>query len=305
MNDRRRVAILANPVAGSGPRAHLVGELADELRQRGLEPAICRQREELTALVQSGQDSLRCVVAAGGDGTLNEVINRAPGVPLSILPLGNENLVARQFGLPASAQKLAEAIEFGSVRHLDLARLADRYFCLMAGAGIDAAVVHGVHHKRCTHISKRHYVLPSLASLGTYTFPQIDVEILDSGEHLRGATVFLFNMPRYGLGLPIAVSAQPDDGRLDLWVFEDPGVQNLVRYLSAVLAGRHQDLRDVRHRLVKQVRLTSEKQVPLQTDGDPAGWLPATISVAPGELQLIGLPTANLDSAREWSGGGV
>jgi diacylglycerol kinase family enzyme len=290
MTDRRRVAILANPVAGRGPRGHLVDELADELRRRRLKPTVCRERDDLTALVQSGQDALRCVVAAGGDGTLNEVINRAPGVPLSILPLGNENLVARQFGLPASAQKLAEAIELASVRRLDLARLAGRYFCLMAGVGIDAAVVRGVHHRRRSHISKWHYALPALTSLCTYSFPPIDVEIAESGERLRGTTVFLFNMPRYGLGLPIASSARPDDGRLDLWVFEDPGVRNLARYLVAVLSGRHEDLRDVRHRLVKQVRLTSEKQVPLQTDGDPAGWLPATIEVAPGELQLIGLP---------------
>jgi diacylglycerol kinase (ATP) len=293
MNDRRRVAILANPVAGRGPRGHLVHELADELRRRRLEPAICQQRDELTALVQSGRDTLRCVVAAGGDGTLNEVINRAPGIPLSILPLGNENLVARQFGLTVSAQKLAEAIELASVHRLDLARLADHYFCLMAGAGIDAAVVHGVHHTRQSHISNWHYVVPTLKSLGSYSFPPIDVEIAESGERLRGAAVFLFNMPRYGLGVPIAPSAQPDDGWLDLWVFERPGVWNLARYLCAVLAGRHQDLRDVQHRLVKQVRLASEGRVPLQTDGDPAGWLPATIEVVPGALQLIGLAGHN------------
>jgi diacylglycerol kinase (ATP) len=304
-NDRRRVAILANPLAGRGPRGYLVQELADELRRRGLEPAICRQRDELTALVQSDPDALRCVVAAGGDGTLNEVINRAPGIPLSILPLGNENLVARQFGLAASAQKLAEAIELASVRRLDLARLADRYFCLMAGAGIDAAVVHGVHHSRQSHISKRHYAVPTLTSLGSYSFAPIDVEITESGERLRGAAVFLFNMPRYGLGLPIAQSARPDDGRLDLWVFERPGVWNLARYLCAVLAGRHQDLRDVQHRLVKEVCLTAEGQVPLQTDGDSAGWLPATIEVVPGALQLMGLPSANSDSAPEWSEGAI
>jgi diacylglycerol kinase family enzyme len=99
MNDRKRVAIFANPVAGRGPRGHLVDELAEELRRRKLMPAICRRREELTELVQTGRGTLRCVVAAGGDGTLNEVINRAPGIPLSVLPLGNENLVARNFGL--------------------------------------------------------------------------------------------------------------------------------------------------------------------------------------------------------------
>jgi diacylglycerol kinase (ATP) len=288
MNDRTRVLILANPVAGRGPRGRLVDELADELRRRKLQPEICREREKLTELVQAGRTTLRCVVAAGGDGTLNEVINRAPGIPLSVLPLGNENLVAREFGLVASPAALARAIERNSTRRLDLARVAGRYFCLMAGAGIDADVVHRVHRTRRSHVSKRDYALSTLASLGSYSFQTIDVQIADNGERLRGAAAFLFNLPRYGLGLPIALRAKPDDGQLDLWVFERPGPWNLARYLRAILLRRHERLSDVHHRLVKQVRVTSHQPVPLQTDGDPAGFLPADIEVAPGALQLVG-----------------
>jgi diacylglycerol kinase (ATP) len=288
MNDRTRVLILANPVAGRGPRGRLVDKLAEELRRRKLQPEICREREKLTELVQAGGTTLRCVVAAGGDGTLNEVINRAPGVPLSVLPLGNENLVAREFGLVASPAVLAQAIELNATRRLDLARVAGRYFCLMAGAGIDADVVHRVHSARRSHIGKRDYAFSTLASLGSYSFETIDVQIVDNGERLRGAAAFLFNLPRYGLGLPIAPRAKPDDGQLDLWVFERPGSWNLARYLCAILLRRHKRLPDVHHRLVKQVRMTSEKPVPLQTDGDPAGFLPADIEVVPGALQLVG-----------------
>ena len=231
MNDRTHVLILANPVAGRGPRGHLVDKLADELRRRKLQPEICREREKLTELVQAGRTTLRCVVAAGGDGTLNEVINRAPGIPLSVLPLGNENLVAREFGMVASPAALAQAIELNAIRRLDLARVAGRYFCLMAGAGIDADVVHRVHSARRSHISKRDYVFSTMASLGSYSFQTIDVQIADNGERLSGAAAFLFNLPRYGLGLPIAPRAKPDDGQLDLWVFERPGPWNLARYL--------------------------------------------------------------------------
>jgi diacylglycerol kinase family enzyme len=218
---------------------------------------------------------------------LNEVINRAPGVPVAVLPLGNENLVAKHFDLSPSIDRLAEAIEAGSIRNIDLGRARDRFFSLMAGAGIDAAIVHRVHHSRHSHISKRTYAWPTLKSLASYSFPLIDVEISDSGERLRGATVFVFNMPRYGLGLPIALQARPDDGRLDLWVFQRPGAGNFIRYLAAILGRRHDDLGDVQHRLVHRVRLWSDAQVPLQVDGDPAGHLPVVMEIAPNALGLV------------------
>jgi diacylglycerol kinase family enzyme len=241
----------------------------------------------LTELVRAQGVALRCVVAAGGDGTFNEVINRAPGVPVSILPLGNENLVAKQFNLGNSAEKLAQAILAGSIRQLDLARARGRYFSLMAGAGIDAEVVHRVHHSRRSHISKRTYALQALWALGSFAYPTIGVENLETGERLQGSTAFVFNLPRYGLNLPIASRARPDDGHLDLWVFERPGLRNLVRYFIAVLRNRHHAMPDVKHRLVKQVRLVAEGHVPLQVDGDPAGALPVEIEVAPGEMQLV------------------
>src|SRR5262245_14783875 len=74
----RRVPILANPRAGSGKSRRLVDGLVNALRIRGLEPAVCWRREELSELLNAlGPEEVRCVVAAGGDGTLLEVVNRA------------------------------------------------------------------------------------------------------------------------------------------------------------------------------------------------------------------------------------
>jgi diacylglycerol kinase family enzyme len=285
----RRVPILANPRAGSGKSRRIVQGLAVALRHRGLEPVVCWGREEWSTLVNGrSRGELRCVVAAGGDGTLLEVVNRAPGVPAAVLPLGNENLVARHCGISRSGPALADAIVAGHVRHFDLARANGRLFCLMASVGFDADVVHRVHRRRRGHISHLNYVVPFLQALQGYRFPVVDVEIEETGERLRGAAVFIFNLPEYALGLPIVPEGSAEDGLLDLCVFEQPGLGPLfLRYAPAVLGRRQESLPDFQHRRVRRVRLTTQGPGPVQTDGDPAGCLPATIEVMPGALTLV------------------
>jgi diacylglycerol kinase family enzyme len=289
--ERRRVVVLANPRAGAGSsRAH-VDELAAGLRERRLEPRVCWQREEFSAVVGQAGADLRCVVSAGGDGTLVETLNRAPGRPVAVLPLGTENLVARFLRLERSGQKLAQMIAGGAYRQLDLARVdsgtAGRMFCLMAGAGFDAEVVHRVHRRRHGNIDKSTYVWPIIQTLRRYPYPMIDVEVLDRGERLRGALVLVFNLPQYAMGLPVAPEARGNDGWLNLCVFERPGIANLFRYVTSLLRGRRDKLRDFHHRFVRRVRLSAGHTVRLQTDGDPAGCLPVTIEVVPAALTLI------------------
>ena len=281
------VAILANPKAGADASRRLVEAFARQLRARGLRPLVCWHRRELSETIALERDEVRCVVAAGGDGTLLEVLNRAPGLPVALLPLGTENLVARYCGVTRCAGTLADIVATGRLREIDVARANGRTFCLMASAGFDAAVVHRVHRRRRGHITRLSYGLPIVQLLHDYRFPMIDVEVLGTGERLRGSLAFVFNVPRYGLGLPIAPQARPDDGMLDLCLFERPGVLALARYAGAVARGRHLQLPDVHYRQARGFRLSSAEPVPLQTDGDPAGWLPATVELLPRRLTLL------------------
>jgi diacylglycerol kinase family enzyme len=289
--DAERVVILANPRAGSRGSRDEVQDLVKALGVRGLRPAVCWRREELPAYVDDGpRDDLRCVVAAGGDGTLAEVCNRSPGVPVAVLPLGNENLVAQYCRVERSAGRLAEAIAAGRCRRFDLASVNDRFFTLMAGAGLDAEVVRRVHADRRGHVNRLTYAWHVMQTIQDYNFPLVEVEVEGTGERLSGAMVFVFNLPQYALNLPIARDARPDDGLLDLYVFQRPGLVNLARYLEAVVRGAQHKLPDFQHRAVRGVRLWSEPRVALQTDGDPAGCLPVTIEVVPRALTLV-VPT--------------
>jgi diacylglycerol kinase family enzyme len=131
----------------------------------------------------------------------------------------------------------------------------------------------------------------------SYRFPRIAVRITGAEEVLTGTTVFVFNAPRYALGLPFAPTARDDDGWLDLVVFREPGPFQALYYLWKVFRGTHLDLPSVSHRRVKKVVVTADEPIPVQIDGDPGGYLLPlhaaeattgwTVEVVPAALDVI------------------
>jgi diacylglycerol kinase (ATP) len=168
---------------------------------------------------------------------------------------------------------------------IDLGLTGRRRFALMAGIGFDADVVTRHHLARVGHAgvarptTRAHYVEPVVRSSFEYRFPPLTVTVVDRGreESLVGSTAFVFNLPRYALGLPIAPDAQGDDGWLDLVVFRDAGPFNALRYLWMVFRGGHLNKPGVFHRHVRRVFVSCAEEVPVQLDGDPGG------TVAPGD----------------------
>ena len=296
------VGIVANRTAGQGKGRAQVARLVKELRRRDLRPRVAWTPERRTAIVAEAVDDprARCLVAVGGDGTVAGLVNERPSVPISVLPSGTENLFARHFHLAGNPAALAAAIADRRVFTMDLGRARGHRFSLMAGLGFDADVVTRHHLARVARTGlprpthRAMYVDPVLRSTLVYKFPPITVEIggdgAGAGETLVGTSVFVFNLPRYALGLPFAPTARADDGMLDLLVFREPGPIQALRYLWLVLRGLHLDRPGVEHRRVRRVLFTSPDRVPVQLDGDPGGFLDAgglTIDVEPHALDVV------------------
>jgi diacylglycerol kinase family enzyme len=297
------VGVAANAGSGRGSGRNRVESLVTQLDRLGLSARVAWTPVERLALVADSADDpeCRCLVAAGGDGTVAALVNERPGVPITVLPAGTENLFARHFGLSRDPKRLAETIAGGRVSHLDLGLTGSRRFTLMAGIGFDADVV-ARHHlarigragvPRPTH--RGAYVESVLRSSFEYRFPPLAIAITDPGreEILTGATAFLFNLPRYALGLPFAPSARGDDGWLDLVVFRDAGPFRALRYLWMVIRGLHLDDPGVYHRRIRRAVVSSADAVPVQLDGDPGGYVPAdasdrwTVEVLPGAIDVL------------------
>jgi diacylglycerol kinase family enzyme len=284
----------------------------------GLSEQIAWTPEDRAALVSRsvGDPRCRCLVAVGGDGTVADLLNEQPSVPLTVLPAGTENLVARHFGLRRDPDELAKTIAGGIAVRVDVGLVAGRRFLLMAGFGFDGEVVSRHHQGRVSRsgsIRPTHriaYIWPVLRSSFSYRFPLITVRIVDIGaeEVLTGTTVFIFNAPCYALGLPFVPSARDDDGWLDVIVFRKPGPFQALYYLWKVFLGTHLDDPSVFHRRAKKVVVTSRHRIPVQIDGDPGGCLPAqtaadpaagwSVEVIPAALDVIASASRHLRPAR-------
>lgn len=277
----RWVGIVANAASGLGRGRMRVARLVETLALEGLPARIAWTPEERRALVdQANADpNARCLVAAGGDGTIAALLNERPGVPVTVLPAGTENLFARHFGMSHDPEQVAATIARGRTIRMDLGSAPGRRFALMAGIGFDADVVTRHHLARVGQAGRMRpthraaYVEPVLRSSFAYRFPPLTLRIDDPGaeETVVGSLAFLFNLPCYALGLPIAPLAREDDGLLDLVVFRDPGPFQALRYLWLVFRGIHLRKPGVTHRKIRRVSITAAEPVPVQLDGDPGG----------------------------------
>jgi diacylglycerol kinase (ATP) len=275
------VGISANRSSGIGHGTRAVERLAEALEHAGLRSQIAWTAEERAGLVSksSSDPRCRCLVAVGGDGTVSALLNEWPTVPLSIFPAGTENLLAQHFGLGRDPATLAAMIVAGRPIRVDVGRAQARRFLLMVGFGFDGDVVTRHHQTRLSRAggirptNRLAYVEPILRSSMSYRFPRISVRIDDPGaeETLTGTTVFVFNVPRYALGLPFVPSALDNDGWLDLVVFRNPGPVQALYYLWKVFLGTHLEQPGVFHRQVKKLFVTADESIPVQIDGDPGG----------------------------------
>jgi len=290
--ERRTVLIVANPYSGTRGNRRQVSALADALIRHGLAPEVIWEPEERAARLCNGRlkDSCRCVVAAGGDGTVADVINERPEAPLAVLPLGSENLVAREFGFTCDVRRLAHAIVAGRSCTIDLGRAGNRLFSLMVGVGFDADVVRRVCRWRgqgptLRRVSRARYIKHVFQTMREYSYSPVEVEA--NGMRVRGTHALVFNLPQYALRMPFAPAASGNDGALDWVVLQRPGLRNFLNYWWSIARRPHSERSDILRGVAARVHITSDCLLPIQIDGDAAGWTPVDIEVLPQALQVI------------------
>jgi diacylglycerol kinase family enzyme len=295
------VLILANPFSGTGHNRQHVNDLASALAGKGVPVLIVWEKAERDALLANDEQvaKCRCIVAAGGDGTLLDIINHDPPAPLVLLPLGNENLIAKHFGHTTDVDQMVDIIMGNARQPVDIGRVNDTSFCLSVSAGFDADVIHRLarwrtKRKGLRRVNRLSYIRPVLGSFLQYQYPEIKIEA--DGECCTGVQVIVFNVPLYPLGIQFAPKGRVDDGLLDWVVFRKPGRWNLLRFLRAAYRGKLSTMADALAGQAKQITISSATPVPVQVDGDPHGMTPVSITLCAGQADLLGLPRQEMAS---------
>ncbi len=290
----RRLLIIFNPTAGARRRRRFEAVLA-ELRRLGCEVTVRPtggrgDAEQLAASADPNRYDV--LVVAGGDGTINEVVNGLAGarLPLAIVPLGTANVLAAEIGMATDARTVARTIALGRPRPISVGVANGRRFLLMAGTGFDAHVVQHVDLALKRWIGKGAYAIQILRQLRSFAFPEYAVTI--DGTTWKAASVLVANAHYYGGRFVCAPAADLCAPSLEVCMFERRGRLSVIGYALAMLAGRLPKLRSIRIVSAGKVHIDGGSDEPVQGDGDIIGHLGVTIEVVPEALHLVYPPHA-------------
>lgn len=286
-SERPWVVIQRNPRSGSGKARGELLRLVKRLKHHGLHVRMFANRDRLDETVSSAERPPVAIVAAGGDGTVGNVANRLSGIPIAILPLGTENLLAGYLQISRDGVALADMVAAGKSVRLDTGMLNGQRFLIVAGFGLDGAVVQRLDSVRTGTISHLTYVQPIVHTFRKYRYEPLRVYLDDSDDPLIGYQVMVVNLPAYAMGMPFAASATGDDGLFDVRVFAKGTTFQMLKYCYKVARRQHEQMPDVHCATARRVRVESDKPVFAQVDGDPAGTTPAVIEIQPATVDFI------------------
>lgn len=295
-----RILIIANPVAGRSSKTKIekatsilkaIGFNVEIFFTKGSGDGISIAKD----IVKSSYKDLLGVIAAGGDGTFNEVANGLIGsnIPMALLPLGTTNVLAKELGIPEDIEKAVGVIRGKpvSVRPAKITLLGDdgnnyrvsRYFLLMAGIGFDGDAVYGVNKKLKKLSGKLAYILSGAKIFIGYS-PQ-PLNLFIDGQEFDGYNAVICKASCYGGYFKMAPDADLRDSSLYAVVFTKKTRRSLIKYVSGVLFQRHIRFKDVIYRKASRVIVHSNRHV--QIDGDYFGKGPVEISSGNLELKIF------------------
>lgn len=247
---------------------------------------------EAGAIARMGvEEGFRTIVAAGGDGTVNEVANGIAGTDtcFGILPIGTMNVFSTELGIPQNNLRAAwDVISAGHTRALDLPQANALHFVQLAGIGLDAEVVRQTTPEAKKSLGPVSYLI-TLAQVAATRPPAIIVEPEDSPPR-EGSFVLVGNGRLYGGPFVLFQEARLDDGLLDVLVFKNQSHWDVVRYVQAIAFGSHANLPDVEYFQTRGLVARSSNPVPVELDGELADVLPCRFGFSPDKLHVLAPP---------------
>jgi YegS/Rv2252/BmrU family lipid kinase len=229
----------------------------------------------------------RTIVAAGGDGTFDQIATELVGsadVALGILPLGSVMNVARMIGVPRDLEAAADVIAAGRTRLIDVGKANGQTFFETASVGMNAAMFSVAQHFEDGDFGSP---LRALVVALRYRPAHMFLELDDEQVTTRALMVTISNGAYMGVGMTVAPDARLDDGRFDVRVFRRYSKLELLRHLASIAFGRRRYVPDVRTYRAARVRVTSHSKLPTRADSHDLGSTPLECRCRHAALRVI------------------
>ena len=286
-----KILVIGNPVSGGGRTRRRVARLVERLQQRGhhVELSLTQGAGDASKRAAAVNADVDRLVVAGGDGTLNEVLNGLPdpsSVPLAQLATGTANILAHELKFPYAPEAVAELVHAGPVRRLDMGLVGKRRFLMVVSCGFDAMVAREIQRTRGSKLGYVGYVAPILRVLRVYRRPRLTLQV-DDGEPVQGELAIISNTRNYGGLFTVADRARSDSGHLDICVMQRATVPGLLKATVGGLTGGVSGQKGILYLTGQRISLGSDEPSPVEVDGDYYGTTPIEITMEPSVVPVV------------------
>lgn len=286
--------IITNPASGSYAQHEdsLKGDM-EFLKQHGwkVELRLTEAAGDATRLAREAvAEKADIVIAAGGDGTINEVVQglAETETALGVLPFGTMNVWSREMGIPLDDAGAREVLLHGKTRRIDVGKMNDRYFLLMGGIGLDGEVAHAVEKKGLKKLGVLGYFLTSIWYGSGYPGFRVQLKFAGRVIKTRALQIVIGNTQLYGGStVKFTWQAKCDDGLLDLCIVRGSNLVGRAFVIVDFLLHRKQKLQGIDYETSDLIEIRTRKPVAIQLDGDAVGYTPATFKAVPDALNVI------------------
>ena len=293
-----RACVIFNPAA-KGDKARRFRRHLDEIGTEATLKLTSAPGDARRLAAEALTEGFDTVVAAGGDGTVNEVLNGLGDAPegfgrarLGVLPLGTVNVFARELGIPFRASRAWDCIRRNKETQIDLpwvqyradGKQQARYFAQLAGAGLDASAVELVEWNLKKRVGPLAYVIAGLQALRK---PPAVITANAGERKASGGLVLIGNGRLYGGPFRVFPRADLRDGVLDVCIFPKVNWFTLARCGPQLLLRGTLPASSVQVFQAARIELTGQTRTPVEVDGEFLGELPATFSLAPSKLRVV------------------
>ncbi|MDX5476289.1 MAG: diacylglycerol kinase family lipid kinase [Bacillaceae bacterium] len=301
MGEATLYQFIVNPVAGNGKGKSVWEKTKEILHKKNINYKVSftmkenNMKEIMESVLQ--EKDIHTLIIIGGDGTLHLAINHgllSLGFPVGVIPAGSGNDFARTMNIPTNYEKALERIWKNKFTTIDILSI-DKMFCINAvGIGFDAEVAKKTNRSwlkrilntvKLGHLS---YILVALRMFFSYTPSQVTV-ILDNKSKVINDVwlVAVANSPYYGGGLKICPAAKNNDGKLNICFISGKSRLELISLFYKVFKGDHQKHSNVTMLKGKNVKISCEKPLNMQGDGEVIGTTPTAITIQPRALKIL------------------